>query len=244
MRQLPARRLFRFPWRTAAQVAADVDEELRFHLDLVARELVDEGWPEEAARFEAVRRFGDLETTRKVCREVDLRKEKQMKWMKALEEVGQDLRFALRQLTKSPGFTLVAIVTLALGVGATTSIFSVVNGVLLRPLPFPQPERLVRVYPLNDEGGPTAFSLLNYLDWRKQSRTVEAASLIDTTSVNLTGAGGDPERLMGAMVSPEALLRLQSSPPRRPRLRAGRGPAGCSQGGGAHRGALDAAFRG
>ncbi|HEY7213316.1 MAG TPA: ABC transporter permease, partial [Thermoanaerobaculia bacterium] len=214
---MPGRRLFRFPWRTSAQVAADVDEELRFHLEMVERELVEEGWPEEGARLEAARRFGDLEATRKVCRRLDLSKEKQMKWIKALEELGQDLRFALRQLAKSPGFTLIAILTLALGVGATTAIFSVVNGILLRPLPFPEPERLVRVYPLFKDGRPGYFSLLNYLDWRKQSRTVEAASLFDTSSVNLTGAGGEPERLRGGIVSPEFFSLLKAP------LRAGRG---------------------
>lgn len=197
------RRLFQFPRRTADQVAADVDEELRFHLDMVARELMDDGWPEDAARVEAVRRFGDLETTRKVCRQLDAHKEKQMKWIKALEEIGQDLRYAFRQLAKSPGFTLIAILTLALGVGATTSIFSVVNGVLLRPLPFPEPERLVRVYPLQENGEPSSFSVLNFLDWRRQSRTIESASLLQTGSMNLTGTGGDPERLSGAWVSPE-----------------------------------------
>jgi putative ABC transport system permease protein len=204
------RRIFQFPWRTAAQVAADVDEELQFHLEMVARELIDDGWPEDAARVEAVRRFGDVETTRRVCRQLDAHKEKQMKWMKALDEIGQDLRYAFRQLAKSPGFTLIAILTLALGVGATTSIFSVVNGVLLRPLPFPDPDRLVRIYPLNDEGKPTAFSVLNFLDWRKQSRTIEAASLLDTGSVNLTGTGGDPERLSGAWVNPEFFSVLKA----------------------------------
>ena len=207
------RRVFRFPWSTAA----DVDEELQFHLDMVARELVEEGWPEETARVEAVRRFGDLEGTRKVCRQLDARKEIQMKWIKALEEIGQDLRFAFRQLAKSPGFTLIAILTLALGVGATTSIFSVVNGVLLRPLPFPDPDRLVRVYPLQDTGEPSSFSFLNFLDWRKQSKTMEAASLLYTGSVNLTGTGGDPERLAGAQVSPEFFSVLDAP------LLAGRG---------------------
>jgi putative ABC transport system permease protein len=204
------RRVFRFPWRTAAQVAADVDDELQFHLDMVIQELADDGWPPEAARAEAVRRFGDLEMTRKVCRDLDSNKEKQMKWIKALEEVGQDLRFALRQLGKTPGFTLIAILTLALGVGATTSIFSVAYGILLRPLPFSEPERLVRVYPLTEEGRPGAISVLNYLDWRKQSQSVEAASLLDTGSVNLTGAGGDPERLEGAWVSPEFFSVIQA----------------------------------
>src|SRR5688572_733452 len=211
------RRIFQFPWRTAAQVAADVDEELQFHLEMVARELMDDGWPEDAARMEAVRRFGDVETTRKVCRQLDAHKEKQMKWLKALEEIGQDLRYAFRQLAKSPGFTLIAILTLALGVGATTSIFSVVDGVLLRPLPFPEPDRLVRVYPLSEEGEPSSISVLNFLDWRKQSRTVEAASLLDTGSVNLTGTGGEPERLSGAWVSPEFFSVLKAP------LLAGRG---------------------
>jgi len=217
MPRLPARRLFRFPWRSAAQVAADVDEELRFHLDMAAQELIDGGWPQETARMEAERQFGDLETTRRVCRQLDVHKEKQMKWTKAFEELGQDLRFSLRQLAKSPGFTLIAILTLALGVGSTTSIFSVVNGILLRPLPFPEPERLVRVYPLSDAGEPSVFSVLNYLDWRKQSRTIEAASLLDTGSVNLTGTGDEPERLVGAWVSPEFFSVLKAP------LLAGRG---------------------
>jgi putative ABC transport system permease protein len=204
------RRIFRFPWRTAAQVAADVDDELQFHLDMVVQELADEGWPSEAAHAEALRRFGDLETTRKVCRDLDSNKEKQMKWIKGLEEIGQDLRFALRQLGKSPGFTLIAILTLALGVGATTSIFSVTYGILLRPLPFPGQDRLIRVFPLNENGKPGAISVLNYLDWRKQSGSIEAASLVDTGSINLTGTGGDPERLEGAWVSPEFFSVLQA----------------------------------
>lgn len=217
MARIPGRRLFRFPWRTAAQVAADVDDELQFHLEMVARELVDGGWPPEAAQAEAVRQFGDLETTRRVCRDLDAHKEKQMKWIKALEDIGQDLRYAGRQLAKSPGFTLIAVLTLALGVGATTSIFSVVHGVLLRPLPFPEPNQLVRVYPLSDEGNPSAFSVLNYLDWRKQSRTIAAASLLQNGSVNLTGTGGEPERLTGAWVSPEFFSVLRAP------LLAGRG---------------------
>src|SRR6476659_7128822 len=108
MPSIPGRRLFRFPRRTAAQVAADIDEELRFHLDMVTRELTEAGWLPEAARTEAVRRFGDLAGTREVCRALDTRKEKRMRWIEALAELGQDLRYAGRQLWKSPAFTLVA----------------------------------------------------------------------------------------------------------------------------------------
>src|SRR5215210_2591230 len=158
-RRIPGRRLFRFPWRTAAQVAADVDEELQLHLDLAAQELVDAGWLPEAARVEAVRRFGDLEGTRKACSALDRSKETQMKWMQMLEALGQDVRFAGRQLAKSPGFTFVIVLTLALAVGASTSIFSVVHGILLKPLPFGQSDRLLWAMPLTngEEGGTLSY---------------------------------------------------------------------------------------
>jgi putative ABC transport system permease protein len=192
-RRSPGRRFFRFPWRTAAEVAADVDDELAFHLEKVAEELTEEGWPPEAARVEARRRFGDLEGTREYCRALDKRKETRMKWTESFGELGQDLQFAGRQLGKSPGFTLVAVLTLALGVGATTSIFSVVNGVLLRPLPFVEPERLVMA--VDSEGATSNFSVPNYLDWSQQSQAIAAAAAIDNGTVTLTGNGGEPERL-------------------------------------------------
>ncbi len=196
-------RLFRFPWRTAAQVAADVDEELELHLDKVAEELVEGGWSPEAARTEARRQFGDLEGTRKICRELDSRKEIQMKWMESLGDLGQDLRFGGRQLLKSPGFTLVAVLTLALGIGATTAIFSVVYGVLLRPLPFAQPDELVRPLFRNREGQLSgAFSAPNFVDLRAQSKTLAGVAAVTGGTFNLSGGGGsEPERLQGASVS-------------------------------------------
>lgn len=198
-----SRRLFRFPWRTAAQVAADVDEELEFHLDRVAEELTDEGWPVEAARMEARRRFGDLEGTRRVCRELDASKEIQMKWMESLGDLGQDLRFGGRQLLKSPGFTLVAVLTLALGIGATTAIFSVVYGVLLRPLPFSNPDQLVRPLFRNPEGQLNgAFSAPNFVDLRAQAKTLAGVAALANGTFNLSGSGGEePERLQGARVT-------------------------------------------
>jgi putative ABC transport system permease protein len=112
-----------------------------------------------------------------------------------------DLRFALRQLRKSPGFTFVAILTLALGIGANTAIFSVVNAVLLRPLPYPQPERLVY---LNEVigGTDTSIALPDYVDWRNDSKSFEHLAISRLESRNLSGIGGrEPERISVAYVT-------------------------------------------
>jgi putative ABC transport system permease protein len=195
--RIPGRRLFQFPRRTAAQVAADVEDELQFHLEMVARELTDDGWPPEAARAEALRRFGDLEGTRRICGDLDRSKEAQMKWIQALEALGQDLRFAGRQLWKNPGFTLVVVLTLALAVGASTAIFSVVHGILLRPLPYPEPERVISVHPLSAEGERSTWSIPNYVDWRKENRTTASSAIYEYGNLNLSRAGEPPERLIG-----------------------------------------------
>ena len=124
-----------------------------------------------------------------------------MRWLERWHELGQDLRFAGRQLWKSPGFTLVAVLTLALGIGATTAIFSIVYGVLLRPLPFQAPERLVRPY-FVDPGGEThgAFSPPNFLDFKAASRTLTDLTSVENGTLNLSGDGSEPERLQAALV--------------------------------------------
>src|SRR5688500_9078307 len=101
----------------------------------------------------------------------------------------QDLRYALRTLRRNVGFTTAAVLTMALGIGATSAIFSVVNGVLLRPLPYAAPERLVMIWGTYPEFGRTATSLPDFLDWRSQSRTVEQMAARHGATFNLTGAG-------------------------------------------------------
>ena len=112
-----------------------------------------------------------------------------------------DLRYALRQLRKSPGFTVIAVLTLALGIGANTAIFSVVNAVLLRPLPYPQPERIVYLNEVSG-GTNTSVSLPDYLDWRKDSSSFEHLAISRLESRNLSGiAGREPERISVAFVT-------------------------------------------
>jgi putative ABC transport system permease protein len=136
-----------------------------------------------------------------------------MKWMDSLGELGQDLRFAGRQLAKSPGFTFVAVLTLALGIGATTAIFSVVYGVLLRPLPYPQPERLVRAFAVGPEGQLRgAFSPPNLLDYRAASRALSGLSGYHGGTLNLSGDGGEAERLPTAWVNANYFSVLGTRP--------------------------------
>ncbi|HXO94529.1 MAG TPA: hypothetical protein VN825_10355, partial [Candidatus Acidoferrum sp.] len=128
-----------------------------------------------------------------------------------------DLKFALRQLGKSPGFTLVATLTLALGIGANTAIFSVVNAVLLRPLPYPHPDQLVLLRerlarPSGFESG--SVSYMNYLDWRAAQRSFADLALVRREGVNVSGAdtSAPPERLGAARITANYLSILQVTP--------------------------------
>jgi putative ABC transport system permease protein len=112
----------------------------------------------------------------------------------------QDIRYAFRRLLKSPGFTLVAVVTLALGIGANSAIFSVVHGVLLKPLPYPDPDRLVAIYHVSDVSPRAPMSGPNFTDVRRHNTTLEGTAAVDRTRVVLTG-DGEPVRLDGARVS-------------------------------------------
>jgi predicted permease len=118
-----------------------------------------------------------------------------------VNEVLQDLRYGLRTLRKSPGFATVAVLTLAIGIGANTAIFSFVNGVLLKPLPYGEPERIVRVLEKPPGGGRNGISTLNYLDWQKDNTVFEYMAAQTGGSVTLTGLN-EPVQLRGAQVSP------------------------------------------
>lgn len=119
-----------------------------------------------------------------------------------LDMLMNDIRYSLRTLRKAPAFTAAALITIALGIGATTSVYSLIPTVLLRPLPFSEPDRMVRIWDTNKALQISEFSssLLNFVSWKEQSRSFETLAAIRNSSANLTGES-DPQRVLGAGVS-------------------------------------------
>ena len=191
-----------FPWRSAARIRADLDDELRFHLDMRTAELIAAGATETEARREAEREFGDVEFTRRYCRRLDESGERAVRRGEWLGDVWHDLVQATRVLRRSPGFLLIALVTIALGVGANSAIFTVVRGVLLRPLPFANPERLVAVYENNipDHSPRSQLAAADYLDYRRGQATLTDIGAIGYSSFTYQGPN-EPVALHGLRFS-------------------------------------------
>ena len=166
-------KFLRFPWRSSARRRADLDEELGFYFDMRTRELVDAGMNEAEAWREAVREFGDVEYTKRYCLAEDAMSSRDDRRTDLLAELRQDIVHSWRTLRRAPGFAAVALFTLALGIGANTAIFSVVNGVLIRALPFADADHLVRLYGTRTDGSiPRGqISPADFLDYRSRQRT-------------------------------------------------------------------------
>ena len=140
------RRPFRFPWRTRRSIAGDVDDEVRFHLDMRTAELMRNGMSEPNARDEAIREFGNIDFTKRYCRAQDQAGERAMRWSEWTDELRQHIGDAIRTLRRNPGYATVAILTMLIGIGANAAIFTVTDAVMLKPLPFAEPGRLVLVH--------------------------------------------------------------------------------------------------
>jgi predicted permease len=182
-----------------SRTESDMDVELRFHMEAFADDLVRSG----VSRDEALRRarieFGGLELTKDQCRDA--------RSATLLDSILQDLRYGFRTLRKSPGFTAVAILTLALGIGANTAIFSVVNSILLHPLAYKDADRLVTI--LHDGNDPVAAA--NYIEWRDQSSSFLAMGAAEYWSPNLTGVDA-PEHLRGHKITQNLFPMLGIDP--------------------------------
>jgi putative ABC transport system permease protein len=176
----------------------DLDRELRAHLDLEAEELGD--------AYAARRALGNTTSIKEAIRDMT-------SWT-SFERFGQDLRYGMRLLLRSPGFSIVAVLTLALGIGANTAIFSVVNALLLRPLPFQDAAKLVRLLPTNTKTGLSPYPITSYpdfTDWKTQSRSFEQMEGYVPRNFNLTG-GDQPQRVSGLRTSAGLLALLEVTP--------------------------------
>lgn len=192
---------------SSARIPEDVDEEIRFHLEKKVERLKREGMDEEAAWAEARRRFGDVEDVKeRMTRDAEVG----MNRLEAWDRIRQDVRYAFRQLVRNPGFTAVTVLTLALGIGATTAIFSVVDGILFRPLPFPHAEQLTVVWAdWSRAGGPVDewMNFPNYADLKERTRTLQAVGAWDGGPMTLTGVG-EPEQIVVGVVTWGTLSRV------------------------------------
>ena len=204
------RRFFQLPWRTRQQIRADVDDELSFHLDMRIDALVASGMSRDEARAQAIREFGDIDDARRYIRAVDHDIEAARRRSDYMNDLRSDIVYAVRKLRGSPMFTLTAVLTLALGIGANTAIFSVVNGVLLKPLPFPQQDRLVRIQ-FRQQGHGDASTPPDLADFRTRARAFDAFAHFEGYTANLVHEHAEPERLVGAEVSANwfSLLRIR-----------------------------------
>ena len=201
--------------KLAPSQEAEIVEELAQHLEQVYERSLKSGATEAEAKQTALLELAGDDLLKEIQRS-----QKPIRQAPVLETSGRsnlltdflhDLRYALRMQLKNPGFTIVAVIALALGIGANTAIFSVVNTVLLRPLPYKDPERLVMVWEdATKHGYPRDTpAAANFVDWRDQNQVFEGMAAIADESFNLTGAG-DPERLEGRRVSSKPVSDARS----------------------------------
>jgi len=162
------RRLFDLRLGGRARADAEMDLEIESHLEMRVADLVRAGWSPEAARNEAMRRFGHFDTARRQLHTAARQRESAMRQRDWLGSLIADVRYALRQAKRAPGFTALAVATLALGIGASTTMFTLVEHVLLRPLPFPHPEQLVAVAGMDSSRNTVEMiSSADWLEWRR-----------------------------------------------------------------------------
>ncbi|MCA1557348.1 MAG: ABC transporter permease, partial [Acidobacteria bacterium] len=185
-------------------VIRDIDEEMRLHVEMETEANIERGMSMDEARRAAIRSFGNFGSIKDTAYSV--------RGGGMIETLLQDIRYGARVLAKNKGFTAVAVLTLALGIGANTAIFSVVNELLLRPLPFRDADRVVMLWEVNPEGRrENTTSRANFTGWRDQSKNFEAMAAFTDQRVNLTGVG-EPEEVSVQFATPELFRVLGVEP--------------------------------
>jgi predicted permease len=179
------------------QMDRELDEEMRFHLERMVERNIAQGMTPGYARSAALRDFGGFQQAKEECRDA--------RGVRLIEDMWQDLRYGGRTLVQKPGFTLIALITLTLGIGANTAIFSFVNAILLRPLPYKDADRLVVPVSVNAERNTDSGSITyaDYLDWKNEGIFEHVAAISLLSTADLTSGDGEPERVRLAVVSGE-----------------------------------------
>ena len=190
-------------WFRRGNAEQEMSDELRDHIERQTDANIVAGVPRDEARRQALMQFGGAEAVKEGCRE-----QRSGFW---LETLFSDVRYGVRMMMRSPGFTIVAILTLALGIGANTAIFSVVNGVLLNPLPFPQPEQLVSLSESKPNFVTGSISYPNFRDWQRNNHTFSSMAISRPISFSLTGSG-EAEQLQAELLSSDYFSLLGVKP--------------------------------
>src|SRR6185503_6367582 len=197
-------------------IERDIDDEISFHVESRMRELVERGESEGNARRHAEAEFGDLRASRRELARVDRRRRRRERARQVLAAVAQDVRYAMRSLRRSRAYTITAVSTLAIGIGAAVAIFALVNGVLLRPLPFGHPDRLVGAW--HDM---PAFGLSHqpqtgstYFLYQRLTHTIDGIGIYREADVNVDepDGTGEPQRLPSASITATLMPVLQVAP--------------------------------
>lgn len=208
------RRVFRVRRGAADQTRTDVHDEIRFHLETRIDELMADGRDRAEAEQLAGAEFGDVEAAKRALGRVSARRERSRRRVEWLEELAQDLRFGWRKLLAERGFAAVAVLTLALGIGANTAIFSVVNAVLIRPLPYPEANRLVMVWEVTPDGEDhNVVSRGNFMDWRDQAQSFAQIGAWGATGDSpFRDDDGNGRRILTSSFTPGAFRALGATP--------------------------------
>ena len=194
------RRVFRLP-STTDRLARELDEEVAFHVERRVARLIADGVPYDEARAEALRRFGDVDDLRTYCHDMERAHMQRMHTAERIDSVIQDVRVGVRQFRKSAAFSLAAALTLALGIGATTALFSVVNGVLLKALPFPAPDRLVQLTGRDAKGNVLRnFADMTFDAIATRNQSLSAVAEVNSYAVTVSN-DGEALRLPASWVS-------------------------------------------
>src|SRR5581483_7006853 len=197
------RRVFRLP-SSEERLAREVDDELRFHLEGRVEQLMALGWTREAAEAEARRRFGDYAEYRRQARDIDIETHNQRRRMDILDAVRREVRQGARSLMRTPAFSLVALLTLVLGIAATTAIFSVLDAVVLEPLPYPAADRIVSItHPVSGTAvtaGKWGVSPAGYFFFRREAHTLAESGIYMTGALSVQSPGG-AERVQTAGIT-------------------------------------------